>query len=161
VSTKCLLIDGLSCTLASQCASGICSPFYVDQDGDGYGTGTAVGFCGTTTPVGYAAQSGDCCDTATNIGIAKLIHPNADFQLTSAGGVCNITWDYDCSGKVETSPQKCNTCPTSGDCVCLYVDFPETDCGNRDTQGACQLTQEGPNLVCQGSGGATPFVSCR
>ena len=37
--------------------------------------------------------------------IAKLIHPGADFQTTSAGGICNITWDYDCSGVVETQSQ--------------------------------------------------------
>ena len=69
--------DGQSCSVASQCVSNTCTPFYVDQDGDGYGTGQATGFCGTTPPVGYAAQTGDCCDTATNIAVAKLIHPGA------------------------------------------------------------------------------------
>ena len=97
--------DGQPCSLAKDCASGTCSPFYVDVDGDGYGAGQAMGFCGTTPPVGYAAQSGDCCDSAPNLAIAKLIHPGADFQTTSAGGTCNITWDYDCSGAVESSPK--------------------------------------------------------
>ena len=82
-----------------------CTPFYVDVDGDGYGAGQAMGFCGTTPPVGYSAQSGDCCDSAPNLAIAKLIHPGADFQTTSAGGTCNITWDYDCSGAVESNPR--------------------------------------------------------
>ncbi len=97
--------DGQPCSLAKDCASGTCSPFYVDVDGDGFGAGQAIGFCGTTPPVGYAAQSGDCCDSAPNLAIAKLIHPGADFQTTSAGGTCNITWDYDCSGAVESNPQ--------------------------------------------------------
>ncbi len=104
VGTKCLLNDGQSCSVASQCASNACTPFYVDQDGDGYGTGQATGFCGTTPPVGYSAQTGDCCDTATNIAVAKLIHPGAGYQTTSAGGVCNITWDYNCSGAIEARP---------------------------------------------------------
>jgi hypothetical protein len=80
--------DGQPCSLPKDCTSGACSPFYVDVDGDGYGAGQAVGFCGTTPPVGYAAQSGDCCDSAPNLTIAKLIHPGADFQSTSAGGTC-------------------------------------------------------------------------
>ncbi len=102
--------DGQPCSLAKECASGTCTPFYVDIDGDGYGAGQATGFCGTAPPVGYSAQSGDCCDSASNLAIAKLIHPGADFQTTSAGGVCNITWDYDCSGAVESNPQDVEAC---------------------------------------------------
>ena len=102
------LEDGQPCSLATNCASQVCTAFYVDVDGDGYGTGQAMGFCGTAAPVGYASQSGDCCDTATNLAVAKLIHPGADFQLTSAGGVCGITWDYDCSGTIEQSIPTCS-----------------------------------------------------
>ena len=65
-------IEGQSCFVPGDCASGLCSPFYVDVDGDGYGTGQAMGFCGTTAPVGYSAQSGDCCDNATNISVTVL-----------------------------------------------------------------------------------------
>src|SRR6185437_7170538 len=52
VGTKCLLDDGQMCSVASQCASNTCTPFYLDQDGDSYGTGAAVGFCGKVAPVG-------------------------------------------------------------------------------------------------------------
>ena len=99
--------DGQPCSLATNCTSHVCTGFYVDVDGDGYGAGQAVGFCGTTAPIGYASQSGDCCDSATNLAVAKLIHPGADFQTTSAGGVCGITWDYDCSGAIEQSIPNC------------------------------------------------------
>ena len=81
--------------------------------------GQAVRFCGTTPPVGYAAQSGDCCDSASNLAVAKLIHPGADFQTTSAGGVCNITWDYDCSGAIEKNRMDCASC-TQNPCGCIY-----------------------------------------
>jgi hypothetical protein len=117
------------------CTSGVCTPFYVDVDGDGYGTGQAMGFCGTTPPIGYAAQSGDCCDSASNLAIAKLIHPGADFQTTSAGGVCNITWDYDCSGIVESSPQTVTCGQNYPACAATTVNFPESSCGTGDDEG--------------------------
>jgi len=143
----------------SQCASGACNGFYRDVDGDGYGTGQAVGFCTLTTPpIGYSAQSGDCCDDATNLALAKSIHPGADFQTTSAGGVCGITWDYDCSGATETNPKFASDC--TADCMPVYTDFPEAACGRRSDQRGCQLTQEGPSLVCQRVPGGTPPVSC-
>jgi hypothetical protein len=133
VGTSCLLNDGQSCSVASQCVSNKCTPFYVDQDGDGYGTGQATGFCGTTPPVGYAAQTGDCCDTATNIAVARLIHPGAGYQTTSAGGVCNITWDYDCSGSTEVNPVlgtgACASGTTYPTCENVRTPFPSSDCG--------------------------------
>jgi len=160
VSTKCLLIDGLQCTLASQCASGVCSPFYVDQDGDGYGTGTAVGFCGTTTPIGYAAQSGDCCDTASNLAVAKLIHPGADFQTTSAGGVCGgITWDYDCDGMIETNPKTIMCNPNPPDCTYQVVDYGEDGCGGGPSN--CSCAPAGPNYCAIGCSGHPGTIACR
>src|SRR6185312_6062521 len=115
VGTKCLLDDGQICSLASQCASNACTAFYLDQDGDGYGSGGAVGFCGTAPPVGYTTQNGDCCDDPVHLAVSKLIHPGAGYQTASAGGVCDITWDYDCSGVVEQSAREGN-CPTVFTC---------------------------------------------
>ncbi len=131
----CLLGDGQSCTLPAQCASGACSPFYVDEDGDGYGTGQALGFCGTTTPIGYAVQNGDCCDDASHLAIAKLIHPGAGYQTTSAGGICNITWDYDCSGTVEVSGGKLTGGCSDSDCRPVYTPFPASDVGFKSARG--------------------------
>ena len=145
--------DGQPCSLAKDCASGTCTAFYVDVDGDGYGTGQAIGFCGTTPPVGYAAQSGDCCDSASNLAIAKLIHPGADFQTTSAGGVCNITWDYDCSGTVESSPQTVSCGQIYPACATTIVSFAESSCG----------TGEDMTCVCGGAGNGTSgscFTTC-
>jgi hypothetical protein len=121
--------DGQPCALSKDCTSGACTPFYVDVDNDGYGAGQAIGFCGTTPPVGYSTQSGDCCDSASNLALAKLIHPGADFQTTSAGGVCNITWDYDCSGAIESSPQTVACGETYPACTTTIVDLAETFCG--------------------------------
>lgn len=154
VGTSCLLNDGQSCSVASQCVSNKCTPFYVDQDGDGYGTGQATGFCGTSAPVGYAAQNGDCCDTATNIAVAKLIHPGAGFQTTSAGGVCNITWDYNCSGAVEVDTNlgtgECGSGTTPPTCANVNTPFPVTDCGMTVHDSACVQTSLGTGCGVQG-----------
>jgi hypothetical protein len=153
-----LLADAQQCVTGSQCASGACNPFYRDVDGDSYGTGQAVGFCTlTTAPIGYAAQTGDCCDDAPNVAIAKLIHPGADFQTTSAGGICGgITWDYDCSGVVNSSPRSCGSCDQSS-CACMYADFAVADCGMLRGGGACAITG-GP---CSRIEGGVGPVGCR
>ena len=109
VGTKCLLNDGLACTLASQCASNACTLYYHDGDGDGYGAGTPSNFCGTATLVGYATQGGDCCDDNATI------NPGADFHTTigSCDGV--TTWDYNCDGTAE--PQKTGSISVPNGCV--------------------------------------------
>ena len=157
VGTTCLLNDGQSCSVASQCVSNKCTPFYVDQDGDGYGTGQATGFCGTTPPVGYSAQTGDCCDTATNIAVARLIHPGASYQTTSAGGVCNITWDYNCSGTVEKNGQSCGACTAFPNCSCVLTDFPDQDCGTHVETAACLAESS----TCSSLGNPGYTLSCR
>jgi hypothetical protein len=146
------LADGQPCSLPTNCVSQLCTAFYVDVDGDGYGTGQAVGFCGTTAPVGYAAQSGDCCDNATNLAVAKLIHPGADFQLTSAGGVCGITWDYDCSGAIDQSRPNVVGCGSAPDCTHVTNAYPDEDCGQVVANNTCRMDSPGTcSLVAVGS----------
>jgi hypothetical protein len=160
---RCLLADAQQCVTGSQCASGACNPFYKDVDGDSYGTGQAVGFCTLTAPpIGYAAQNGDCCDDATNIALAKLIHPGADFQMTSAGGVCGgITWDYDCSGTVEKSTNTCNGCTAAPDCNCIAQEFPDEACGTIKARTLCEVINAGGFIQCGGGGSATFTLACR
>jgi hypothetical protein len=160
VSGACLLSDGQSCTVRAQCASGACTPFYVDEDGDGYGTGQALGFCGTTTPIGYAVQNGDCCDDGTHLAIARLIHPGAGYQTTSAGGVCNITWDYDCSGGVEVSLGALTGGCTNTDCSPIYTPYPASDCGLQESVADCALGGPGGPNACY-TVGSMMTVGCK
>jgi hypothetical protein len=163
VGTSCLLNDGQSCSVASQCVSNKCTPFFVDQDGDGYGTGQAAGFCGTTAPVGYAAQNGDCCDTATNIAVAKLIHPGAGFQTVSAG-VCNISWDYNCSGAVEVDPTigmgECASGTSYPTCANVSTPYPVTDCGTTVYDSRCGQYSTDKSNACAVEGGPAT-LGCR
>src|SRR5579871_4185819 len=170
MGSACLLNDGQQCTLANQCASGVCTSFYPDVDGDGYGTGLAVGFCGTATPVGYSAQTGDCCDNATNLALAKLIHPNAGFQTTSAGGVCGVTWDYNCDGTVETSLSagECDVNATYPTCARVLLNYPESFCGMVENDYTCIAetvdNPSGPGTmnVCAGfSQGGPQTLGCK
>jgi hypothetical protein len=159
VGGHCLLADAQPCVIGSQCASGACNPFYVDVDGDGYGAGQAVGFCTLTTPpIGYATQTGDCCDSATNLALAKLIHPGADFQATSAGGVCNVTWDYDCSGAIEKAQTTCNGCTAAPDCKCVVAEFPDASCGTQNAHTSCFFISANQ---CGSAGGAAFALGCR
>jgi hypothetical protein len=155
VGTACLLNAGLQCTLAAQCASNTCTPFYQDLDGDGYGAGAAAGFCGTTAPVGYATKNGDCCDDPNHLSVAKLIHPNADFQMTSAGGVCNVTWDYDCSGKVDKSAPMYGCDPTSAppNCRMTTGEYADSTCGMSVAGCGCGTGTSGTtcSVFCQGT----------
>ena len=109
------------------------------------GTGQAVGFLDAdhgSDP--DAVQTGDCCDDAANINLAKLIHPGADFQSTSAGGICGgVTWDYDCNGVVGSNPQtiSCNNDPAN--CMGGPVDYQESSCGG--THVSCGCSVAGPS----------------
>jgi hypothetical protein len=168
IGSACLLSDGQQCTLTGQCASGACTPFYQDIDGDGYGAGPAVGFCGTSTPVGYSPQTGDCCDTASNLALARLIHPNAGFQTASAGGVCGVTWDYNCDGTIESSISagQCDPGATYPTCAPQFMNFPQSYCGTVQADYTCRAetvpsdTGPGTMNVCAGGSNGPATVGC-
>jgi hypothetical protein len=88
------LADGVPCTFALQCESGLCSTYYVDADHDGYGS-RAVTTCGARPATGAAAVGGDCCDSAADV------HPG----VTTFSYVANACgkFDFNCDG-VEERP---------------------------------------------------------
>jgi hypothetical protein len=96
----CLLADGQSCTVGSDCAAGVCSKFYPDADADGYPvSGSSLSWChvNTAKATGYvpARSDGkwDCYDGDANV------HPGqTTFYLSQSP---SYGWDYDCSGSIE------------------------------------------------------------
>lgn len=65
--------------------------YYVDTDADGYGTGTAVSGCSSTTPAGYAVNTGDCNNSNS------AIYPTAT-------ELCGNDIDENCSGPSDDMP---------------------------------------------------------
>ncbi|WP_434384188.1 MopE-related protein [Melittangium boletus] len=129
---------GQSCTNASQCGGAIaCTAtggaeckvtqatyrLYLDQDGDGYGTGPAVESC-TSTRDGYAQQDGDCDDTQAKV------KPSAEELCDGQDNNCDGTTDEG-YGLEETCAQL-NGCRQKKACTseraaqCVYVDPPTT-----------------------------------
>ena len=90
-----------------KCCGTICSllsSFYLDSDGDGYGSGVGMDSCASlgTPPIGYSSNNWDCDDS--NI----LIHPGSSQCIT---GTCNVCGP---SG-TPVSDANCNI-PNDGDC---------------------------------------------
>jgi hypothetical protein len=164
VGTTCLFKDGQPCSLPSDCASNTCTAFFLDQDGDGYGSGTAKGYCGTSTPLGYASEGGDCCDDPSYLSVAKQIHPGAGYQTTSAGGVCGITWDYDCSGTLEVDRMDAACTPGYQPPLCptQYVPAPASECGTPAAACECDSPTSNDSAECHvGCHGAAGTYGCK
>lgn len=94
----CKLKDLQKCSSNAECASGTCRTFFVDQDGDGYGTSATLGLCdplSSDPPPGYSTISGDCCDSdpAANPGVPA----SSWFEYADGCG----SFDFNCDGTVE------------------------------------------------------------
>jgi hypothetical protein len=125
--TACLLKDGEACTLSSDCATGYCRTYYLDEDHDGYGveSSDAIIRCDATprVPEGYAATGGDCCD------LDPAANPGAIGYFTTKDR-CS-SYDWNCSGAEER--QSTTSCPTTG---------AELACGQ-----ACTIALKGTTSV--------------
>ncbi len=67
-------------------SGGVTASYFADGDGDGFGAGSAVEFCGVP-PLGYVGNASDCDDTDANT------HPDASEVCDGADTDCNGTAD--------------------------------------------------------------------
>jgi hypothetical protein len=144
----------------------VCSTFYLDSDGDGYGVGTGISHCGTTPPTGYANNAGDCCDTDANA------HPGQSAYFTTADA-CG-SFDYNCDSQAtpkSNGPTDCgipNCVVESG--VCTYVNgctcngscqvWTTVACGQTYTSSNAFCGDNGSGCVPLGNGGPAGTQSC-
>jgi len=139
----CKLKDGQSCA-GSDCASGTCTTFYPDADGDTFGdaaataaNGKAKGFCGAA-PAGWVANNADCCDAS---GGGQDVHPGQTAWFTTANACGGF--DYDCDGTATAQV------PTGGACMDAVSCSPgftqATACG---AAGSLQACDSAVPLVC-------------
>jgi hypothetical protein len=81
---------------ASDCAPddpavGGCTTYYLDADGDGYGSSAS---CRCKPGGGYVGKGGDCYEVAPR---GKLVHPGQTAFFEDGRG--DGSYDYDCDGK--------------------------------------------------------------
>jgi len=101
----CKFVDGTACDRDADCISSHCLTYYVDADGDGYGSAQAAHFCAELNaipPGGYAAYTGDCCDldAGANPGFPST-------QFLAMPDACG-SFDWNCNGQVAQE----TTCST-------------------------------------------------
>jgi len=65
------------------------APYFIDGDGDTYGSSATAAFCTTTAPVGHSSRDGDCDDTSA------AIYPGAPELCATIGT------DNDCDGDAQ------------------------------------------------------------
>ncbi len=89
-----------ACATDASCAYGACRTYFLDNDGDGYGT-APISRCDRepAPPPGYALRGGDCCDTDANVYPGELTF----YWTPSACG----TFDYNCDGTKEPENHDC------------------------------------------------------
>ncbi len=115
----CKFVDGTACQADGDCVSGHCITFYVDADGDGYGSANSSRFCAelnAAPPPGYAAYTGDCCDLDAGA------NPGFDSsQFLSMPDTCG-SFDWNCDGK-QTQQQACPTAVACGAACAVNLGF--------------------------------------
>lgn len=93
-TSACKFEDGQPCAKADDCASGMCSTSFQDNDEDGYGNPqTRRQQCGPAPNQKTATNGDDCDDTSADAKPGQT----AFFTSATPGG----GWDYDCANGAE------------------------------------------------------------
>ncbi len=105
---------------ASDCAPddpavGGCTTYYLDADGDGYGSSAS---CRCAPGAGYVKQGGDCYELAPR---GKLVHPGQSAYFEDERG--DGSYDYNCDGK-ETRKY--------GEYACDAKPYPTATCTTQE-----------------------------
>jgi hypothetical protein len=111
----CRIVDGAACSTDADCGSGHCLSYYVDADGDGYGTAVTAKLCNPLNgapPAGYAAFTGDCCDIDSGANPGFDTATFLDFP-----DACG-SYDWNCNG-VQTREQTCPATPVACGAQCI------------------------------------------
>jgi subtilisin-like proprotein convertase family protein len=72
----------------------VAQQYYVDADGDGFGSTTSALLCSSTAPAGYASNNTDCNDNDNSVNAAQQYYVDADgdgFGSTTTALLCSST----------------------------------------------------------------------
>src|SRR5690606_20836007 len=153
----CKRIDGVDCTSSAQCVSGVCTTFYRDEDGDGFGFDESPkSVCGTTPPANHVLKPGDCCD------IDDKANPANKSNYTTANE-CG-SFDYDCDGDETPSATQVGSCSGHAGACSGSEGIPGWSggipaCGKSGSHLECK-TSAGSNPSCNGES-SPRLQSCR
>ena len=133
------------CVTPGQCASitiAVNNPstYYVDADGDGYGSTATASFCSLTAPAGYSTNNTDCNDNDANIHAPVLYYVDADgdgYGSTTTAMLCSST----APAGYSTNNTDCNdNDPNIHAPVQYYVDADGDGYGSTTTAMLCSST---------------------
>jgi hypothetical protein len=163
----CKANDGQPCTTAANCVSNVCTSWFSDRDGDGFGAGAATQRCGSNSPpgAGFVTNGTDCCDSSADV------HPNqnATFAdpLPAACAAGRPDHDYNCNNRnegfaaIDCTLRNQNNCAASG-----IIPMPQVDlstqvdgvqtgtviCGRSVTTGGCAFFATDEEAQASGQG---------
>jgi HYDIN/CFA65/VesB family protein len=101
-----VLGEGEPCDADLQCGSGVCTPFFRDVDGDGFGSGAAVRLCGAAPPsLEFSSRGDDCCDLVADppgdpslTTDPQFVNPGITTPDSRRATQCTLPFDFDCDG---------------------------------------------------------------
>lgn len=137
----CRAPDGQPCEVGVDCISGVCSPFYLDLDGDGYGAESSgiERVCGNAPPgFNYFPNNLDCCDQADVLSHAADANPDfvsgsAALGRTYGADGCAKPFDWNCDGvetrEINTTTAPCSSFTTQATCPSGRFDTAIPNCG--------------------------------
>jgi hypothetical protein len=141
---KCRFPTGAECGSDEDCIGGICSKFYEDSDGDGFGAeSTDVIFvCGEEAPgPQWVTNNEDCCDIADDPDVAAAVNPDyAGGDTIDAAGGCPEPYDWNCDGLVSHNVLIGSACANfTSQVTCPSMVFVESSvaCGEKGIMSAC------------------------
>jgi hypothetical protein len=124
---------------ADQCASGACTAFFRDGDGDGQVGTAGTRVCGTTAPPGFQPMPGpDCCDSDPAVKMQDL-----GVMFFTAPNACG-NFDYDCANGEQKQHNALKSCGTDS---CRNGWEPSSGvpgCGQTGQFGECVLRNTPP-----------------
>jgi hypothetical protein len=136
---------------SADCASGACTTFYTDADGDGFVSSSGSGFCGTTPPPGWTATQGnDCCDSDSTA------YPGVTIFFSSPRNGCG-GYDFNCSGAEEVVLLPFVVDPCSVDSCTSGWSSTVPDCGDSAPWQNCTTNAKG---VCVTASPTTKIQIC-
>jgi hypothetical protein len=180
--TRCGVDQGGVCSRTSDCLGNLpCTPFFLDNDFDGFGS-EQRSVCGTTPPppvskagergpvdVLYVPSGGDCCDlfgdqrSNTSISSASSsVFPGQTVSSSRPANNCTIPFDFNCDGVVSgpvvtdfANPAGCGTDPATCGANGGVTDVSPT-CPGSISVLICVITSLG---TCTSTGNGGP-ISC-